>query len=74
MPVRVASHARPIYMMFKHFGGQRLRKGIREIVCRCYFGDGNVTSLHNLSDQMILPLYVLLAFMAYGISFYDQVP
>ena len=60
MLVRVASHAHPVYMLFKHFGGQRHSKGIREIVCKCYFGDGNVTFLHNLSDQMILPLYLLL--------------
>ena len=66
MPVNGASHAHPVYMLLKHFGGQRLSKGICKIVCRCYLGDGNVTSLHNLSDQMILPFYVLLAFMASG--------
>ena len=66
MPVLVASHAHPVYMLLKDFGGQRLSKGICEIIRKCYLGDGNVTSLHNLSDQMILPLCVLLTFMAFG--------
>ena len=50
MPVRVASHAHPIYMLLKHFDGQWLSKGICKIVCRCYLSDCNITSLHNLSD------------------------
>ena len=66
MPVRVASHALPIYMLLKHFGGQRLSKRIHEIICRCYLSDRNVTSLRNLSDQMIFSLYMLLAFTASG--------
>ena len=66
MPVRVASHAHPIYMLLKDFGSQRLSKGICEIIRRCYLSDGNVTSLHNLSDQVIFPLHMFLAFMASG--------
>ena len=66
IPVRVASRAHPIYMLLKHFGGQWLSKEIREIVYKCYLGDCNIISPHNLPDYMILPLYMLLAFMAPG--------
>ncbi|XXG41747.1 hypothetical protein AAC387_Pa01g2149 [Persea americana] len=66
MPVRVASHAYPIHKLLKDFGSQRLSKEICEIIRRCYLGGGNVTSLHNLPNQMIFPLYMFLAFMAYG--------
>ena len=64
MPVWVASHAHPVNMLLKDFGSQRLRKGINKIVCRGYLGDSNITSLHNLSDQVIFSLHMLLALMA----------
>ena len=64
MLVKVASYARPVYMLLKDFGGQRLSKRIYQIVCRGYLGDGYVTSLFNFTDQVIFPLYILLALLA----------
>ena len=52
MPVKVASHAHPIYMLLKDFGCQRLSKGISQIVYRVYLGDSSITFLHNLSDHV----------------------
>ncbi|KAA0065883.1 hypothetical protein E5676_scaffold259G00710 [Cucumis melo var. makuwa] len=48
----------------EHFSYENLHKRISNVVLRSDLGDDHIPSLHNLSYQVILPLYVLSLFLA----------
>ncbi|TYK05425.1 hypothetical protein E5676_scaffold83G001200 [Cucumis melo var. makuwa] len=50
-------------MTLEHFSHESFRKWISNVVFRSNLGDNHIPSLHNLSYQVILPLYVFPSFV-----------